>query len=1020
MKETLQSTSLDIWETKYQLKGKDGIPIDLNVDDTYKRVAKALASVELHPENWEDRFYWALCNGAIPAGRIVSNVGGEQFKPNTSTINCTVSDTIKDSMLGIMDTVKEAGLTLAAGCGIGYDFSTLRPKGAFVAGVGAQTSGTLSFMNIYDAMCFTVASAGGRRGAQMGTMCISHPDVEDFIKAKREDGRLRQFNLSLLITDDFMKAVKEDLDWQLTFPKNRKESAEHTVLKPWPYVGDNMETVDGLVVHKVYRTVKARELWDLIMKSTYNYAEPGFILIDEVNKMNNLWWCEEIRATNPSLSKGTLVHTKGGFFPIEQLEGKEFEVRAIDGSWGRARCWLSSEKAAVAKVTLGAYQEYVATLEHKWPVVDKLTGRLRKVTTADLKAGDKIPKNSVLLPEVLANNSLTREDGLFLGVWLADGHLSKTSSGGYNLGISFNKLDRGLAEVILSYVNKFKHRPSSISTNDDELTIQVSCSQFIDRAITLLGIHSGPRKFPEIIWKSNDEFILGFLDGFISGDGYVAGDGKQRIMVRQKEKEVILGVAKLLSFLGVTGSIRHSTQPSTFPNGKDYGKRYSCYTLTIGKIASKKLGTFLSLSCDRKEAKFSEIRNCDILKGAEEDLYNTVESVNLLTEGVPVWDVAVDHFQHLFPIQWGYTGNCGEQPLPPYGACLLGSINLTKFVKNPFSKDAEFDWHLYSAVIRTFTRMLDNVVEMNGLPLPQQVAEIVRKRRHGMGFLGLGSAMTMMKMKYGSEESIVFAKRAARTLAIEGWKEGVKLAIEKGPAPIMLEEFEHKGHIVLGKDLFAQSEYLARVVPESVLSDIRKYGCRFTHHTSIAPTGTISLSLANNASNGIEPSFSHEYQRNVIKEGEKTKRAVPVYSYEAWLWKRISPQLPYPDYFSTSDSISPEDHVAVQAAVQKYIDSAISKTVNVPKDIPFEDFKNVYMQAYDSGLKGCTTFRFNPDAFQGVLVTKKDLQDTIYEFKTETGETVELRGDEEVEYDGAVHTAANLFDSLKEGYYGKF
>lgn len=654
----MQDTSLEIWATKYALKGKDGVLLETSFDDTYKRVAKALARNELDPEKCEEEFLWALRNGAVPAGRIMSNAGAEDSKPNTSTINCTVSNTIIDSMRGIMDTVHDAGLTLAAGCGIGYDFSTLRPKGAFVAGVGAYTSGVLSFMNIYDSMCFTVASAGGRRGAQMATLDISHPDVEEFIKAKRENGRLRQFNLSLLITDEFMEAVKHDREWLLTFPKNVKETAEETVWKKWPYVGSNMEAKEGLVLHKVYKRVKARELWELIMQSTYNFAEPGFIMIDRVNQENNLYFCEEIRATNP----------------------------------------------------------------------------------------------------------------------------------------------------------------------------------------------------------------------------------------------------------------------------------------------------------------------------------------------------------------------CGEVPLPPFGSCLLGSINLTKFVDNPFTPYASFDFDKFGKVVSVFTQMLDNVVEMNGLPLEEQIKEITYKRRHGMGFFGLGSALALMGVKYGSNKSLEIASAISKQLCVIGWEKGVSLAIKKGSAPVMEDIFDG----ISGKELLADSVYLKRCLPADLRSDIKRYGARFSHHTAIAPTGTISLSFGNNASNGIEPSFSHEYNRNVIVEGEKTKRQVKVYSYEAWLWNQINPGQPYPEHFSTSDSISPDDHIRVQAAVQPWIDASISKTVNVPTDCNYEEFKSLYMTAYSSGLKGCTTFRFNPEAFSGVLVTDKDLSDTKYRFTLESGEVFELRGDEEVEYDGAIHKAANLFDALKEGYYGKF
>ncbi|WP_024870079.1 adenosylcobalamin-dependent ribonucleoside-diphosphate reductase [Pseudoxanthomonas suwonensis] len=698
----LQPASQDIWDKKYRLKTKQGVPLDADIDGTYQRVARALADAEQTEEKksyWYERFLWALRRGAIPAGRITSNAGAQEHKPATSTINCTVSGTITDSMDGILEKVHEAGLTLKAGCGIGYEFSTLRPRGAFVAGAGAYTSGPMSFMDIYDKMCFTVSSAGGRRGAQMGTFDVSHPDVKDFIRAKREDGRLRQFNLSLLITDGFMQAVESDEDWPLVFPLSRKEEgdidladASKVVWRDWPTQENYIVRDDGLVACKVYGHIRARHLWDMIMVSTYDYAEPGFILIDKVNEMNNNWWCETIRATNP----------------------------------------------------------------------------------------------------------------------------------------------------------------------------------------------------------------------------------------------------------------------------------------------------------------------------------------------------------------------CGEQPLPPYGACLLGSVNLTTFVRDPFTDKARFDWDEYKEVVRVFTRMLDNVVEVNGLPLPQQQAEILRKRRHGMGFLGLGSTLTMLKMKYGSPESLEFTEQVARDMAVAGWEVGLSLAKEKGPAPIMEERFTvtpkmlrqrpemakdgwRVGQEIEGKVLHARySRYMQRVasVAPELVDELAEIGARFTHHSSIAPTGTISLSLANNASNGIEPSFAHHYSRNVIREGKKSKEKVDVYSYELLAYRHLvnpkampfseDPEAKLPEYFISADDISPKEHVDVQAAAQKWVDSSISKTANVPTDYPYEDFKDIYRYAYQQGLKGCTTFRFNPAAFQGVLVKEKDLENTTYRFELEDGSVVEVKGNEEIEYDGETHTAANLFDALKEGYYGKF
>lgn len=700
----LQPASEDIWQRKYQLKNKQGEVVDLCVEGTFTRVARTLADIETTADKqkyWYEKFLWALKHGAVPAGRVLSNAGAQQYKPATSTINCTVSGKIHDSMDDILQKVHEAGMTLKSGAGIGYEFSTLRPNDAHVSGSGSVTSGPLSFMDIYDRVCFTISSAGGRRGAQMATFDVGHPDVLDFIRAKREDGRLRQFNLSLLISSDFMEAVKNKAPWPLAFPLTPEEIETHSIdlqdsaqviWRDWPIKDNYIVNETGKVACRIYKTIDAARLWDVIMSSTYEYAEPGFILIDQYNEMNNNWFCENIRTTNP----------------------------------------------------------------------------------------------------------------------------------------------------------------------------------------------------------------------------------------------------------------------------------------------------------------------------------------------------------------------CGEQGLPEYGACLLGSINLTHLVTQPFTDKASFDWKTYRKVVKIFTRMLDNVVEINGLPLEQQRKEIENKRRHGMGYLGLGSALTMLGIRYGSDESLVFTEKVTRELALAGWESALELAKEKGPAPILEQDFEITGEMldrrpemktdgwnvgdsIKGKVLHARySRYMqqiAKINPELV-AELAATGARFTHHSSIAPTGTIALSIGNNASNGIEPSFAHHYARNIIREGKKTKEKVDVWSYELLAYRELinpkaqpfsdDPAEKLPAYFISADDVTPKQHVDVQAAAQKWIDSSISKTANVPTDYPYEDFKNIYLYAYEKKLKGCTTFRFNPKAFQGVLVKEKDLEKTTYRFSLEDGTVIEVKGNEEVEYDGESHTAANLYDALKEGYYGKF
>ncbi len=387
--------------------------------------------------------------------------------------------------------------------------------------------------------------------------------------------------------------------------------------------------------------------------------------------------------------------------------------------------------------------------------------------------------------------------------------------------------------------------------------------------------------------------------------------------------------------------------------------------------------------------------------------------------------------------------------MPPYGACNLGSVNLTKFVVDPFTDRAQFDWDNFALVVAIFTRMLDNVVEINGLPLEGQRQEILSKRRHGMGFLGIGSAMVMLGMEYGSPESLEFTDKVAKTMAVEGWKEALHLAQLKGPAPILTESTVITSELLRQQPALATdgfkvgdevpnrvlhakySRYMRRIaeIEPELVQQLADTGARFTHHTSIAPTGTIALSLGNNASNGIEPSFAHLYSRNVIREGRKTKEKVDVTSFELLAYRALvnpdaSPNATeeanaLPAVFVSADTISPTAHVDVQAAAQYWVDSSISKTINVATEIPFEDFKDIYLYAAEKGLKGCTTFRFNPEAFQGVLVRDDELANTQYVFTLEDGSEVTAAGNEEIEYEGEVHTAANLFDALKEGTYAR-
>lgn len=543
-----------IWDMKYRFKEADGTPLDGTVEDTWRRIARALAVVEKDADHWENEFYGALEDFKfLPAGRITAGAGTAR---KVTLFNCFVMGTIPDSMGGIFDMLKEAALTMQQGGGIGYDFSTIRPKGALVTGVAADASGPLSFMDVWDSMCRTIMSAGSRRGAMMATMRCDHPDIEDFITAKSDAARLRMFNVSVLVTDPFMEAVKANGSWDLVF--------------------------DG----KVYQTVKARDLWNKIMRSTYDYAEPGVIFIDRINKANNLGYCETIAATNP----------------------------------------------------------------------------------------------------------------------------------------------------------------------------------------------------------------------------------------------------------------------------------------------------------------------------------------------------------------------CGEQPLPPYGACLLGSINLARLVKDPFEAGADLDVDGLSKLVATAVRMMDNVVDASEFPLLQQAQEAQAKRRIGLGVTGLADALLMTGLRYGSDEAARQTDRWLHAIARAAYLASVELAKEKGAFPLF------------DADPFLASDAMMQM-DEDVRDEIRTHGIRNALLTSIAPTGTISL-YAGNVSSGIEPVFAYAYTRKVLqKDGTRTEEEVVDYAVQMWRDKYGEADLP--DYFVNAQTLAPLDHVKMQAAAQKWIDSSISKTINCPEDISFDDFQGVYMQAYETGCKGCTTYRPN-------------------------------------------------------------
>jgi ribonucleoside-diphosphate reductase alpha chain len=1073
-----QPASLDIWDKKYRLTSKDGSPIDQSMDETYQRVARALADVEdasLRAQ-WYERFLWALRHGAIPAGRVISNAGALEHKPATSTINCTVSGTISDSMDNILGRVHEAGLTLKAGCGIGYEFSTMRPRGAYVTGAGAYTSGPLSFMDIYDKMCFTVSSAGGRRGAQMGTFDIGHPDAMEFIRAKRESGRLRQFNLSLLITDEFLQAVHEDKEWRLAFPLTKREfeaenpdlnDAEHFVWREWPVHDAYVVNDEGLVACRIFKHMPARRMWDVIMTSTYDFAEPGFILIDRVNEMNNNWWCENIRATNPCVTVDTWVQTAAGPRQVAELIGQPFTAR-LDGDDhpSAAEGFFLTGTKPVLKLRTSEGYSLRLTADHRVRRVSSLTRWRREsqwCAAGELKPGDQLLLNDHRSAAAWSGR-FGQQEGYLMGLLISDGTFTEeravlsawrpaavANGGEQAAGVDGVMRAAALALTDMPHRSDFADWHAVAGRNEWRLR-----SAAVRDIAAELGIHAGHKTISPAAERTSSEFHRGLLRGLFDTDGSVQGSQRKGLSVRlaQSDLPLLEAAQRMLLRLGIVSTLYCDRRPAgmrELPDGHGGTRPYAVRAQHELVISGENLKLYDDQIGFADTVKAANLRAALARYGRElnrERFIATVCAIEPAGEE-PVYDVQVPGV-NAFDANGLHAHNCGEQPLPPYGSCLLGSVNLTHYVRDPFTAQARFDWEQYREVVRVFTRMLDNVVEVNGLPLPQQREEIVRKRRHGMGFLGLGSTITLLGMKYGSPESIKFTEDVAREMALAGWEAGLELAREKGPAPIMNEEFVitremlrkrpelardgwKAGAKIPGRLLHARySRYMQRLatVAPQLVDKLSQVGARFTHHSSIAPTGTISLSLANNASNGIEPSFAHHYYRNVIREGRKSKEQVDVFSFELLAYrelvnKRAMPKAEtageqLPEYFTTAEHISPREHVDIQAAAQIWVDSSISKTANVPTDFPYEKFKEIYLYAHEKGLKGCTTFRYNPDLISNVIVKPDDLKNTTYVFTLEDGTEVEARGDEQIEYDGESHTAANLHDALKDGYYGKF
>ena len=920
-----------IWDMKYRLKAADGTPVDRTIEDSWRRVARALASVEAEPERWEEPFYRALDGFRfLPAGRILAGAGTER---QITLFNCFVMGRIADDMAAIFEHLKEAALTMQQGGGIGYDFSTLRPKGAPVKGVGADASGPLPFMDVWDAMCRTIMSAGFRRGAMMGCLRCDHPDIEAFIEAKRDPGRLRMFNLSVLVSDAFMQAVENNAPWELSF--------------------------EGVV----YKTVSARALWDSMIRSTYAFAEPGVIFIDRINQANNLAYCEEIFATNPCVTADSWIQTSNGPRQVGELVGRPFDA-VVNGAVFQSdpRGFFPTGRRRV--LALLTEEGYRLSLTSNHRVCRVTRSPRRTIETEWVEARRLRPGDEILVHDHRGAPGWpgphTEAEGYLIGLLIGDGTLKDdvavlsawpgalAANGGHERPGACAVMDAA-HDAARTLRHRADFRGWHAIPGRGEYRMKLGA---LKRLANGLGLRPGRKAVTAAMHRASAAFHAGFLRGLFDSDGSVRGDQGKGVSLRlaRSDERLLVEVQRMLLRLGVASRLYRSQRPEArkrLPDGRGGLREYdggASHELVISREDILRFHHSIGFN-DRDKARRLEIALAGDRRRLDRERFTaTVRAVEPTGEE-EVFDAAIPG-ANAFDANGLVVHNCGEQPLPPYGACLLGSINLASLVANPFEPEAALDMAALQELTATAVRMLDNAIDCSRFPIEAQRAEAAAKRRIGLGVTGLADALIMCRARYGGEPANALVDQWMHGMQRAAYLASIRLAEEKGAFPLFDAE------------RYAAGETIRRLDGD-VQAAIRQSGIRNALLTSVAPTGTISL-LAGNLSSGIEPVFSYSYTRNVLMpDGTRRPEAVDDYAY--LLFRRLKGEAtPLPDYFVDAQSLRPTDHLVVQARAQAFVDSSISKTINCPEEMDFDDFRDVYMQAFDLGCKGCTTYRPNP------------------------------------------------------------
>lgn len=961
------SFSHETWFQKYKYGD------DVTVDDTFRRVAKDLASVEKDKKDWEEKFYNLLQNFKfVPGGRILSNAG--TGLKGTTYINCFVDGFLgedKDSIEGIYNTLYRQAKILQSEGGYGFCCSVMRPRGAHISGIANRSPGAIKFLELWDKSSEIITEGAAssetrkdqknfiRKGAQMVTIGCWHPDVFEFVEAKKVEGRLSKFNMSVLCSDAFMEAVELNKDWNLIFPDYEKYSNEYK--KYWD--GNINKWIEnyGIYSVKVYRTIKARELWDFVMTNTYNRNEPGVLFIDTMNRMNNLWYAEYIDATNPCQPKWAKVLTKEGIRNLEDVNIGD-EIWSSEGWTKIVNKWSTGVKDVYKYTTTAGV--FFGTTNHKL-VVNK-EGDKVEASNAD---AINIIKGNLLEPNInYVISNLDVMDGLVIG----DGSVHKASNDLVILHIGEDDHDyfnNSISNNIKCYrpgINKTAYEVETTITSDE-----------------LPKTYS--RRVPKRFLHGRVAKILGFLRGLYSANGSVCD---KRVTLKSSSLGLVEDVQMMLSSLGIRSyyTINKPTEIE-WNNGSYTSKQSYDLNITTDRFLFKQYIGFIQTE---KTEKLNAITTEEDLKNIKKNskvIYDIISVEKISNE--EVFDITVDNSSHTYWTQGCNVSNCGEQILPIGAVCLLGSINLTQFVD---IENGLIKWDELEHTITNAVRLMDNVNDVTKVPLKEQKENLKNKRRIGLGIMGYGSALLMLKLKYGSDEALKLTEKLASFIKNKAYKASALLAKEKGCFPLFDKEKYLKGKFI-------------QTLDADVIELIEKYGLRNSHLLSIQPNGNTGC-LANIVSGGFEPIYSFMYYRTSIQPEAPEGLSVPTNidwnkrifeSDTDWSWKKEGDEYllvtKFQDkiwkfdrtrgllkeeqvidygylklqeveyvtqtapYMTPAMELDADAHINTMGIFARNVDSAISKTINVKNDYPYNDFKDIYIKAWKQGIKGFTTYR---------------------------------------------------------------